>query len=74
MAATILSSLLIQIKFAEKNQQRLYIGDLQAFVPYILLHNQSSPVLAPRIDYNPSRKTVTRMRPSYPPNTKAFLY
>ena len=55
-------------KFAEEKQRRFRIGNLRSFQPSIVLHNQSSPV-AVRIYYK--NNTV---RPSYPPDTSAFLY
>ena len=64
-------------KFAEKKQQRLHIGGLQAFDPYIMLRNQSSPVtpfLAPRLVYDMARMSGKREILAYPPDTKAFLY
>ena len=61
-------------KFAEKKQQRLHIGNIQSFLPYVSLHNKSSPVVATSFYYDLTRKTDTQMRPSYPPDTGAFLY
>ena len=57
-------------KFAEKKQQRFHIGNLQAFIPFVSLLKQSSPVSVSRIDYEHNG----RMRLPYPPDTKAFLY
>jgi hypothetical protein len=58
-------------KFAEKKQQRLHIGDLPRFRPYIRLHNQLSPVRSPYLSYD---NTEGRRYISYPPNTEGFLY
>ena len=59
-------------------QQPIHIGNLQAIRPYISLDKQPSPVMVPSIYYDPTNKTVTaagtKLRPSYPLNTKAFLY
>ena len=57
-------------KFSEKKQERLHIGDAQSFTPLILFHNQSSPVGSPRIEYQYKKLA----HPTYPPDTKAFLY
>jgi hypothetical protein len=50
-------------------QRRLHLGDLQAFAPHISLLKQSSPVKAPRVDYD-----TFAMRLPFPADTKAFLY
>ena len=64
-------------KFAEKNQQRLHIGGLQCFRPYIMEHNQLSsqiPVIGPRLFYDMPSISFQRTFLQYPPDTKAFLY
>jgi hypothetical protein len=61
-------------KFAETKQQRLRIGDMVYFRPYIRLHNQSSPVVSPLLTYDRMENNLKRFRRSYPPDTKAFLY
>ena len=49
-------------KFIEKKQQRLHIGDLHTFTPYIVLHNQSRLVMTPRIHYEYTKKTDSDTR------------
>lgn len=62
-------------KFAEKNQQRLNIGDLQSFRPYIKLRSQSSLVLlSPKLVYDTKKESNKQIYLPYPPDTKAFLY
>jgi hypothetical protein len=64
-------------KFAEKNQQRLHIGNQPYFTPSISLHNQSSPVSALRLYYDKSDRNYepgTTIYSTYPPDTKSFLY
>jgi hypothetical protein len=66
-------------KFAEKNQQRLLLGDRRAATPFISLHNQSSPVKIPRMQYDQtllisSKVLKSRKRLPFPPDTNAFLY
>ena len=63
-------------KFAEKNQKCLDIGDLQGFIPHILLPNQSGPVYTCAMHYDRSVGSMEEegvIRP-YPLHTKAFLY
>ena len=45
------------IKFAEKKEQRLHIGNLRSFGPHVSLLKQPTPVIAPHIDYDTTRKT-----------------
>jgi hypothetical protein len=61
-------------KFAEKKQQRLHIGDHVYIQTYIRRHNQSSPVISPRLIYDTKLESGKWTSLSYPPNTKAFLY
>ena len=62
------------IKFAEKKQKPLHIGNIQAFTLRISLLKQSSLVTCNRLDYGlkwMNGASVQRLR--YPP-VKAFLY
>jgi hypothetical protein len=64
-------------KFAEKKQQCLHIGGLQAFHPYVTLRNRSGPLVslsAPRLIYDMTTASGKRKLLNYPPDTKAFLY
>ena len=56
-------------KFAEKEQQTLEIGNLDRFRPFISLHKEWKPVMAPLLCYYSTDTTV-----SISPDTKAFLY
>ena len=58
-------------KLAEKKQRCLHIGNLKSFYPFVALHNQSKPVMAPRLLYD---ATVTGKRTTTLPDTKAFLH
>ena len=58
-------------KLAEKEQRCLHMGNLKSFYPFVALHNQSKPVMAPRLNYD---ATVKGKRTTTPPDTKAFLY
>ena len=62
-------------KFAEKNQQPLYLGGIQSFKPQISLLKQSSLDTVSRLFYDQIHKTQARPSfPYYPSKTKAFLY
>ena len=61
-------------KFAEKKQQRLHLGDVQSFGPFVSLLNRPSPVVVPRIQYDMSKLRGKPGRPIFPTGTKAFMY
>ena len=59
-------------KFAEKEQQRLHLGDKQTFKPTTVLHDQ--PILSPRLIYDTYTLSGTRILVAYPPEANVFLY
>ena len=64
-------------RFSEKKQKPFNIGDLTCFKPYIALHNHWSPVKVFTGLYYCRRKMSTSLLeklPTFPPDTKAFLY
>jgi len=58
------------IKFAEKKQRRLHIGNQLSFRPPIVLRNQSSRASV-RLFYD---STPSQIHHPYPPDTTGFLY
>jgi hypothetical protein len=67
-------------KFAEKKQERLHIGGLQAFQPYVILRKQSgfeSPFLSQRLCYDMATEVTEPGKKKFfyfPQDTKVFLY
>jgi len=59
--------------FDVKKQQRLYIGNLETFRPFVELRNRSL-VMAPRLYCDPISKILTGSYSACPPDIKAFLY